>query len=129
MTPDDERSYYRRFDDAPTAPVVRHVPVVRYVDAPDPNVPIRAELMVTTRCCEELQAQIDAMRREIAVEAAVQRSSLSSPRKQQVGGGNEWAFGVRIYQCLVAPPGVGYRNLPSFDSKVRAAICCFLFLL
>merc|ERR1711865_601947 len=47
--------------------------------------------------------------------AALNNKNISDWEHNELS--QEFAFGSRYYECLIAPPGVGYRNSPSFADK------------
>jgi len=59
--------------------------------------------------------QVQVLQKEVELlrAGALQGASIA----QMIGLGEEFEFERRVYQCEVAPPGVGYRHTPRFNDK------------
>merc|ERR1712224_498739 len=68
-------------------------------------------------------SKLKAKKQTLELELEMLKADYANQRNKNIsdyewnGLPAEFGFGKRYYQCMIPPPGVGYRNTPSFADK------------
>merc|ERR1711959_785600 len=89
--------------------------VIEVQEARQPDPALVAELVKLKNRKHSREAELDRLKAEYEL-----AKSKNITDWQWNGLSEEFGFGKRIYQCEIPPPGVGYRNTPSFADKNNA---------